>query len=237
MSGSSQVEHVLKRDGFGQVELVRSSKGRSVRRVACGGRVPGSRLLARLLLERERRALCALEGLPGVPGLEDDFRSKGVLVRCYVEGSPLHEAVSLPRDFFERLRDLVVAVHGRGVCHNDLHKEQNVIVRSDGHPALVDFQLASVHGRRGAVFRSRCREDLRHVEKHRRRYERRGGAAEPYPRSMRSRPRRSVIAWLWLVLGKPVYRLTADVLGARDGEPRRPSSGPWPEWTEPVGPP
>jgi RIO-like serine/threonine protein kinase len=222
------VERVLKRDALGRVELVREGGGRAIRRVACGGRVPGSALVARYLLERERRALAALAGLDGVPELRGGARAD-LLLRSFVPGVGLHEATWLPRDFFERLEELVRAVHASGVCHNDLHKEQNVLVREDGSPALVDFQLASVHVRRGRSFESRCREDLRHVAKTRRRYELRG---RPRPRG-ETRPRRGVVAWTWMKVGKPVYHAVTTLFGARDEEPRRRSSGPWPEWREP----
>jgi serine/threonine protein kinase len=133
----------------------------------------------------------------------------------------------------------VHALHARGVCHNDLHKEQNVLVDPEGRPKLVDFQLASCHARRGRLFASRAREDLRHVEKHRRRYTRlgRGPQGGPEPSSGAGRDlRRSWLARTWRRLGKPVYVfVTRSLLRTRDGEERRPSSGPWPLWTEPIG--
>ena len=67
-----QVVRELKRDALGRVELLRRDQALFVRRVACGGRIPGSGWAARLLLARERRALSALAGLPGVPRLVDD---------------------------------------------------------------------------------------------------------------------------------------------------------------------
>jgi hypothetical protein len=76
------------------------------------------------------------------------------------------------------------------------------------------------------------------VDKHARRYLRpgrgpAGAAAPPGPR-----PPRSLTARLWRRLAKPLYNLvTRRVLGTRDGEARRASSGPWPRWTPPLGPP
>src|SRR5205807_333558 len=34
-------------------------------------------------------------------------------------------------------------VHARGVSHNDLSKPENVLVTTDGSPALIDFQIAT----------------------------------------------------------------------------------------------
>lgn len=253
-----QVDEVLKSDSFGRVERLRSEDCvppvTACRRVACGASLPGSGLVARIMLRRERVALRALEGLAGTPVLLDDGqaasapsldgrapRERDVLVRGWVEGAPLHLAESLPRDFFEHLDALVGELHARGVCHNDLHKEQNIMVGADGFPHLIDFQLASVHGRRGALYRSRVRDDLRHVQKHRRRYTRDGrgpaGADESLSRGSGHGLKRGGVALVWRKSGKPLYNfITRRLLKTRDGEARRDSAGPWPEWTAAVGP-
>jgi len=250
-----EVAGELKRDALGRVELLRDSESgeRRVRRVAAGGGLPGSGLVARVLLRREARALEALAGLPGAPAVERDPAwgaapsldgrrpaAAATLVRAYTPGAPLHRAEVLPRDFFELLEELVRAVHARGVCHNDLHKEQNVVVAEDGRPWLIDFQLASLHPRRARRFAVRCRDDLRHVHKHHRRYTRDGRGPEPRgPAGDREGARlpRSGAAWIWRRTAKPLYNLfTRGVLRTRDGEERRDSSGPWPAWTAPVGP-
>jgi hypothetical protein len=225
---------VLKRDALGSVELVRlSDGGEAVRRSASGGRLPGSRLLARRLLARERRALEVLAGLAGVARVLA-APDGATLLRSFVPGTPLCLADELPRDFFERLEELVRALHERGVCHNDLHKEANVLVGTDGYPALVDFQLASVHARRGRSFAVRVREDLRHVWKHRSHYLTALGEKDP----LAAPPPRSFLAQSWRRFGKPLYRaVTAPfAAGLASGEPRRGKHGPWPRWSAPVGP-
>ncbi len=235
-----QALEVLKRDALGRVERLELGGRAVVRRVATGGRAPLSRWIACRLLARERRALEALAGLAGVPELVTGGAGRrDELVRTWVAGAPLSRAAALPEDFFQRLDELVLALHARGVCHNDLHKEPNVLVGDDGFPALVDFQLASVHPRDSALFRSRAREDLRHVEKHRRRYTRHGRG----PRGVEQQGsgagiRRSWLARAWRRAGKPAYVfVTRVLLRTRDGaDPQRSSSGPWPVWTAPVGP-
>lgn len=259
--GEYQVRALLKQDTFGRVERIDVSWPASaegwrpfaIRRVACGSALPFSRVIARTLAARERRALAGLDGLAGVPRVFDDAalaalpsldgnvpRARDVLLRSWLDGEALHLAPRLPADFFDHLDALVLALHARGVCHNDLHKEQNVVVGETGHPELVDFQLASVHRTRGRVFASRARDDLRHVEKHRRRYTRWGrgpdGAHEPTRGAGRALGR-SLVARVWRRTGKPLYNfVTRGIFRTRDGEARRPSSGPWPSWTEPVGP-
>jgi hypothetical protein len=249
--GEQQGSALLKRDVFGRVELLTRGATQVVRRVACGSRLPFSRWIAHVLLARERRALRALQGLEGVPATVDDAPwqacaspdgsvpdAREALVREYVRGAPLARAVALPENFFQELDALVAAVHARGVCHNDLHKEQNVLVGEDGYPWLVDFQLASVHAAGDRRFAARAREDLRHVEKHRRRYTRLGrgpGGAELHGAGRGLR--RTFWPRAWRRLGKPVYNfVTRDVLGLGDGEVRRDSRGPWPRWTPPIGP-
>lgn len=231
-----EVVQVWKRDVLGRVELVRREGALAVRRVAAGGRVPFSRLLAQTLLRREARALRALEGVPGVARVLAQAADGGALLRSYLPGTPLCLARELPRDFFERLEELVRALHERGVCHNDLHKEGNVLVGEDGYPNLVDFQLASVHVRRGRAFHVRAREDLRHVWKHRSHYLR--GLGEPDP--LAHAPRRSFLAEGWRRLGKPLYRRIVRLPWLErelaSGEARRGKDGPWPRWSAPLGP-
>ena len=243
-----ELQRLLKRDSFGRVELVRLSvpdeggaaDTLAIRRVACGGSLPGSALVARLLLDREARALERLGAAPAqdsVPRILE--RRPDSLLREYVDGVPLSEAEALPVDFFERLAELVAEVHARGVCHNDLHKEQNVLVGIDGRPWLVDFQLASVHQGDSRARRTRCREDLRHVEKHRRRYMRtgRGPAGLELDLSRVEPLERSLAARWWRRSVKPVYVfVTRRILSTRDGEARRRSDGPFPRWTPALGP-
>ena len=256
-----RIDAELKRDTFGVVERVVAplpggGEARLIRRVVAGRY--GAGLVALLLARREARALehLAAAGFGGVaatPGIDGatlgavralpspsglSVRPGRVFVRPFAEGAPLHRAEALPLDFFDLLEGAVRELHALGVCHNDLHKEQNVVVGEDGRPILIDFQLATLHPRRrGRWFRARCADDLRHVQKHRRRYTRDGrGPAELRVADAERMPRRG-IPLVWKHTGKPIYRfVTRRLLGTRDGEEHRPSSGPWPRWTDPVGP-
>ncbi len=241
-----------KRDALGYVDLVEVDGLRVVRRVVT--RRPGWAQAARLLARREARALAHLAAFPALAGRVPASLARGlaeraaavpdvrgavpretdVFVRGFLAGVPLHRAEWLPYTFFAELTELVEALHAAGVCHNDLHKEQNVLVLPSGAPALIDLQLASVHPGFDRSFRVRCHEDLRHVQKHQRRYTRDGrGPAELAVPSAARLPRRP-LARAWRRLGKPLYELlTRRVLGTRDGEERRPSSGPWPRFGGP----
>ncbi|MFT4649828.1 MAG: serine/threonine protein kinase [Glaciecola sp.] len=254
---------ILKEDSLGRVEWVeQEGVGAAwIRRVACGGRWPFSGWLARRLMARERSALARLDTVPGMPRLLDsqsvEFdriaklsspdrgtpQSQDLLIREATQGSALHQAKRLPMNFFDRLEELVAAVHAQGICHNDLHKEQNIMVDALGFPGLIDFQLASVHARATRAFRIRCHEDLRHIQKHRRRYLRdgRGPDGAPFEASIQAGAgaglRRRPLSLVWRRTGKPLYHfITRRILRRWDGEERRESSGPWPEWTGPLGP-
>jgi len=106
-------------------------------------------------------------------------------------------------------------VHAAGILHNDLAKEPNWLVRPDGSPALVDFQLAMRPRHRGRLFRMLARDDLRHLLKHKRTY---------CPECLTTRQRallaqRSPIAGTWARTGKPLYRfVTRRLLGWSDRE-------------------
>jgi RIO-like serine/threonine protein kinase len=200
------------------------------------------RPVARLLAGREARALVHLSdraraGLAWpaartVPG-ECIGRRGSLPARSFLDGVPLVEAQRVALDYFERLKELVAELHAAGVCHNDLHKEQNVLVGPDGRPALIDFQLASVHRTESRVFRSRRADDLRHVAKMRARYERAGRPqADGAPRR-----RRGGLAWVWRTIGKPLYNAVVHgLLGKPEGERGRPDAGPWPERSGELGP-
>jgi hypothetical protein len=244
-----QVTHELKNDPMGLVERVDGPIGPVVRRVARGGGIPGSGLVARVLMRRERLSLERLRDVTGVARLvvDPDYarapsmdgrvpRASHVLMRSWVDGAPLQQATALPENFFDLVEELVRTLHAHGVCHNDLHKEANILVGADGYPALVDFQLASVHPTEDRNFRIRVREDLRHVEKHRWKYLSRGGAAKA-GQARRVPKRRSILAHVWLRVGKPPYMfVTRRLIGYQGGERGRPKTGPWPAWTAPLGP-
>ncbi len=163
---------VLKLDSFGRVELIQTASGKQVRRVACGGKIPGSAVAARVLARREQRILRRLAHLPGLPrALGSD--EQGCFHRSYIEGVPLYEAGALDSGYFDRLFILLDALHGAGVAHNDLAKEANIIVTPELTPALVDFQIALYFPSSSGPLRRRLcamlrREDRRHLLKQKR---------------------------------------------------------------------
>ena len=121
---------------------------------------------ARLAMH-EQRILSRLTGVEGVPrpiGFEGER-----FYRTWIEGRPVYEARDLPPEFWDALLALVGEIHQAGVAHDDLAKEANVLVTPDGRPAVIDFQVAALRDVVGdRVFEWLCREDRRHVLKHKR---------------------------------------------------------------------
>jgi RIO-like serine/threonine protein kinase len=171
------------------------------------------RPFARHLARREARALCALQGIRGVPALHEF--AAGVLRRAWIEGQPLQ--LARPRDprYFRDALALLRRVHRAGVAHNDLAKETNWLVSADGRAAVVDFQLALRSRRRGRLFRVLAREDIRHLLKHKRTY---------CPRQLTARQLQmlatpSLLNRAWMSSGKKVYTfVTRRILGWSDRE-------------------
>ena len=198
--GAAREVAILKADSFGRIALMRDAGGEFVRRDL--RHVPAwLRLPAWYLACREARALQRVYGLPAMPRL---LRWDGrVLDRSYLGGDAMYRRP--PRDdaaWFHAARRLLQQVHRRGLAHNDLAKEANWLVLSDGSPGLIDFQLASVGRARSPWIRLLAREDLRHLLKHKRMYC--AQALPPVERRMLKRH-----SWLreaWFATGKPVYR-------------------------------
>jgi predicted Ser/Thr protein kinase len=178
-----------------------------------------TRPLASLLLRREARVLSTLDGFPGVPRIL--HRGPSYLVRSWIPGRPLQEAAAAGPppgpEYFRAARLLLSRLHRQGVTHNDTAKEPNWVVRPDGSPALIDFQLGYVSRRRTALFRTLGREDLRHLLKHKRTYCRDTlRAREIALLASPSRPSRAL-----RLFAKPLYNLiTRRLLHWQDREGR-----------------
>ena len=129
---------LLKTDVFGTI----TCSGNTVIRDARAAR-PWARWLALRLMRREHRALTRLalkQGIDGIPRVLDF--SPGILTRSWIDGAPMQIARPCDPAYFRAASKLIRRVHAANVIHNDLAKETNWLVTPDGHPALVDFQLA-----------------------------------------------------------------------------------------------
>jgi hypothetical protein len=205
-------EKLLKSDLMGTVEAGLIEGRRAVRRSFRAAPI-WVRPIAWILAGRERRALQRLSGVDRVPELL--AFGGGVLVRSYLDGTTLDAAAPRGAAYYADARRLLRSIHRRGVTHNDTHKEENWLVVPDGCAALVDFQLAGVHRRRGAWFRLCRSEDFRHLLKHKRTH----CAASLTARERRLLATKSWPALWWARTVKPVYGfVTRKLLRWRDRE-------------------
>jgi hypothetical protein len=160
-----------------------------------------SYLPARHLFSREKRALSRAWGLEVGPELL--WAGRCALVRGFIDGVTLHLAKPYgDRAYFRSAKAALRRLHRAGICHNDLAKEQNWLVGRDSRAYLTDFQLAACFSRRGRLYRVAAYEDLRHLLKHKRTYV--PDALTPKERKILAR--KSLVASIWLMTGKKVYR-------------------------------
>lgn len=211
---ATSTTYLLKADELGRIERCRHAGVPAVRRDV-GAAHWWARAFSRRAAAREGRALQRLDDVDGVPRLLAwDGRH---LLRGYLEGLPMQQARPCERGYYRDALRLLATLHRHGVVHNDLAKEANWLVRSDGRPGLVDFQLAWCCRRRGRLFRLLAREDLRHLLKHKRTY---------CPEALSARQRAilatpTLPARLWRATGKRLYKLVARRLfGYWDNEGR-----------------
>ncbi len=208
---------ILKRDVFSTVERGRylGADGEVEAVLRRLDEVPWwARGLARHLFGRERRALTVAGALGIAPSLL--FAGRQVLVRGWIDGVALH--IAKPHGdhaYFRSAKSALRKLHHRGICHNDLAKEQNWLRGRDGQAYLTDFQLAVTFSRRSRLFRIAAYEDLRHLLKHKRRY-----APEALtPAERRVLATKSLPTRIWMATGKKVYyAITRGVFNFTDRE-------------------
>jgi hypothetical protein len=160
-----------------------------------------SYLPAHHLFAREARALALARDLRVGPELL--WAGRQALVRGFINGVALHLAKPFGDAAYFRSAKLALRkLHRAGICHNDLAKEQNWLRGVDGCAYVTDFQLAACFKSRSRLFRIAAYEDLRHLLKHKRSY-----APEALtPKERQILARKSLVASVWLMTGKKVYR-------------------------------
>jgi RIO-like serine/threonine protein kinase len=99
-------------------------------------------LLAPALVKREFAVLRHLEGIPGIPKAYEVVEKRALLME-YIEGRTINKfkAGELADRVYERLVELVRAMHARGVVHLDLRQRKNILIAGE-QPWLIDFANA-----------------------------------------------------------------------------------------------
>ena len=171
------------------------------------------RPIAWFLARKEVRGLRGVTGIAGAPSLLRVDREG--LLRSWTDGTPLHLAKPSDPDWYRDAKRLLREMRRQGVTHNDAAKPQNWLETPDGKAAIIDFQLASVHRRRGTIFRVMAREDLRHLLKQKR-------AFAPdllTPTEKRMLARKSLPSRVWMATGKRLYNfVTRRLMNWSDAE-------------------
>ena len=207
-------ETILKADVFSRISVGQLRNGEKAILRDLTARKWWAAPLSAHFARREARSLAKLAGIAGVPALL--AWNKGKIYREWIPGVPLHVAQPFgDTAFFAEARAILRQLRRLGVTHNDLAKEPNWLRGQDGRPWLLDFQLASIHARKGLIYRVMAYEDLRHLLKHKRTY---------CPDAMTAREsallaRRSLPSRIWRKTGKKVYTLvTRGLFNWSDGE-------------------
>jgi transposase-like protein len=100
--------------------------------------------LGRWLCRRESQCYAHLVGVQGIPRWLGRYGESGFL-REYLAGCNLREfrARQIPdSSYYTQLLSILEAVHAAGLSHNDLSKAENILVRDNLQPGLIDFQIA-----------------------------------------------------------------------------------------------
>ncbi len=219
MRVTEPIDKLLKKDIFGEVSLHDSGDGPCIVRDAGPAR-SWARWLARRLLKREARALAATDGTVGIP--EILHADADILRRSWIAGAPMHKSRPTDIGYFHAAARMLRGLHRAGVAHNDLAKEPNWLVREDGGPGIVDFQMSWYCPKRGRLFRLLAREDLRHLLKHKRTY----CPTHLTRRELAILAEPTIVSRIWMLSGKPVYLfVTRRILGWADREGANDRSG------------
>lgn len=97
----------------------------------------------RICIGKEFRSMDVLQDLPCVTPMVRRLSPRTVAY-SYIPGKPLNalhkESSPLPEAFFQRMEEMVAAMHARGIVHLDLRNMGNILCGDDGQPYFIDFQ-------------------------------------------------------------------------------------------------
>lgn len=128
------------------------------------GRRP-ARWLHTVALRREFRAYQRLQGLTGFPICYGIFQGRFLALQYLDAGTLRNARPDDPERFFERLFEVITAMHANGIAHCDLKRKHNVMIDAGDNPVIID--LGSTIARRSGwhpinrwLFDFMCRIDF-----------------------------------------------------------------------------
>ena len=151
---------------------------------------------------REIACYRRLQGLPGIADVAYRIDRYAIAVSEIAGRNGAQVAIGeLSEAFFQALRELVDAVHARGIVLCDLRNIKNILLGDDGRPYLVDFCTAFSQGGRWNIiqrglFRIFVQDDLLGIAKLKR---------ERAPHLLSDADRQALVAGLFLE--RPARRL------------------------------
>ena len=138
-----ELVETFKHDFFAATGLYRGHGGAAVLKVGRVNDLLGipAAWIGQFLTRREVRLYRVAQGLPGIPKLIGTV-GRNAFLHEFIPGHPLERHERVSDAFFDQLRDLLAALHERGMAYVDLNKRQNILVGADGRPYLIDFQIS-----------------------------------------------------------------------------------------------
>jgi len=181
-------------------------------------------MVGRWLTSREEYIYHRLDGVDGIPRWIDRLSPSSCAIE-YIEGKPLDHCEKPPGGFFDKLKTIFEDLHSRGVAYVDSNKRSNILVKENGDPALIDFQISLATNSTwfppfrnilSSIVHSLQKKDIYHLLKHKRRM----SPDELTPEEdLVSRKRRGV-HFLHRKLAKPYRRMRRNFLRKRHEEGR-----------------
>jgi hypothetical protein len=131
--------------------------------------------VGRFFCDHEVSIMRHLEGLAGVPRVLSSYGNTGFICE-YIEANSLDNQNNLPKDFFDKLANLLQQVHERNVAYLDMNKRDNILIDRSGRPYLIDFQISLHVGRSSLIWHGPSdylrdvlqNADIYHLYKHKR---------------------------------------------------------------------
>lgn len=155
-----------------------------------------------------------MSGMSGVPTFIGKL-SPTCFAMEFIDGKPLDHHEKPPVGFFDKLREIFGQMHARGIAYVDANKRSNIIVRPDGTPVVIDFQI-SLRKKSSTMIlwpfiKYMQSKDIYHMLKHKRRM----SPEELTEEELLLSTKRSGLHWLHRKLTKPYRALRRGYLNKK----------------------